>query len=113
MNLSNFAAEPVLVKLSITDPVLVEKYRTDSIDFWIYDRQDMETYMQLASMSGKENSFSDLAKLVKKLIFNADGTPVITGKVILPVDIMIRVIEETVKNLGNSQSQTLEAQSPA
>lgn len=106
MKLSELASEPQLVKITIDDTRLVEKYG-EAIEFWIHDRQDMDTYMRLVNMNS-ESGLADLARVVKDLILDENGNRILTGKNQLPIDVMVKTIEETVKRLGNSATQTLE-----
>jgi hypothetical protein len=104
MNLETLLSEPQLVEIKITKPEIVEKHG-EEITFWIYDRQDMDTYMQLAKLSG-EGSLSQVAEITKQLVRNKKGELILQGKAQLPPDIMMAVIEEAVKNLGNLIAQT-------
>lgn len=105
MKLETLASKPQLIKIEIADEAIVKTYG-ETIEFWIYDRQDMDVYMTMASLSGASNNLVEVAKLVKDLIHNEDGQPILTDGQMLPMDIMVKVIEETLKRLGNSQTQT-------
>jgi len=105
MNLEQLLNEPKLIEVQINNPVLVEKYG-DTPTFYIYDRQDMETYMQLARLTGDQSDINELSKVAKKLVRNKKGELILGGKKQLPPDMMMAVIEETIKNLGNLVAQT-------
>jgi hypothetical protein len=105
MKLSKLAAKPQLKQLTIDDAIIVENYG-EPIEFYIYDRQDMTTFMKLASLENDKNDISQIAELVNDLILDEDGKKVVTDGNVLPTDVMLKVIEVTVKNLGNSLIQT-------
>lgn len=104
MFLETLLNEPQLVEIKIDKAEIVEKYG-EALVFYIYDRQDLDTYMQLAKMSG-EGGLGDVAKITKKLIRDKSGKLILEGKSMLPPDIMMAVIEESIKQLGNMIAQT-------
>ena len=104
MKLEALASKPQLIKITIDDTEIVEKYG-DAIEFYIYDRQNMETFMKLASVEG-ENHFSQLTQVVKELVLDAKGNQVLADGNTLPIDIMVKVVEAVVERLGNSMTQT-------
>jgi len=104
MKLQALVSTPQLQKITIDDEAIVEKYG-EEIDFYIYDRQDMDTYMSLATL-GEDTSISAVAKVVSKIILTEDGNRILEDNQQLPMDMMMKVVEETVKHLGNSMTQT-------
>jgi len=104
MKLQTLVSTPQLQKITIDDEAIVEKYG-EEIDFYIYDRQDMDTYMSLATL-GEDTSISTVAKVVSKIILTEDGNRILEDNQQLPMDMMMKVVEETVKHLGNSMTQT-------
>lgn len=106
MKLAELAAKPQLMKLTVDDPRIVEKYG-EEIEFYVKDRQDMDTFMALAKLD--QENFADIAVLVQKMILDEEGNPVISDEKTLPVDIMVKVIEKVVFNLGNGIVQTTAA----
>jgi hypothetical protein len=104
MFLETLLSEPQLIEIKIDKPDIVEKFG-EAITFYIYDRQDLDTYMQLAKLSG-EDSVVEMANITKKLIRNKDGKLILEGKAMLPPNVMMAVIEESIKQLGNLIAQT-------
>lgn len=104
MKLQELAAKPKLIKAVIDDPATVEKYG-EPVEFWMYDRADLDTYFELAGVD--EKSVTKLAKIVAKLVLDEKGNPVMTDNVVFPVDISVKIIEIAIKALGNSVTQTL------
>ena len=105
MKLNELSAEPKLIKLTIDDENTVKQYG-ESIDFWVYDRQPMRVFMQLATLD-KEN-FGELAELVVNLILDEKGKPMLKAGAEPPANVMMHAITKIVGELGNLNSQTLE-----
>ena len=104
MNLESLLSEPQLIEIKITKPEIVEKHG-EEIVFYLYDRQDMDTYMQLAKLSG-EDGISEITEITKSLVRNKKGEWLLSGNKQLPPDIMMAVIEESISQMGNMVAQT-------
>lgn len=104
MKLAELTATPKLIKVVLDDEKLVEKYG-ETIDFYIRDRQDLDVYMGLAQLEG-ETDIVHLSTVVRKIVLDENGKQILGEGKMLPFDIMMRVIEESVKHLGNSLAQT-------
>lgn len=105
MNLTELAKTPKLVKVTIDDEKIVKKYG-ETINFWIYDRVDMEKFMALANLDGKTD-IANVVNTMKDLILDEKGNKIIDGGRILPNDVMIKAVEVTVTQLGNEMTPTL------
>src|SRR6056300_1320129 len=92
MNLSELAKEPKLTKVTIDDSQLVKKYG-EAIEFWVYDRVDMSTFMKLANLEGKQQ-MEDVVDTMKELILDEKGNRIINDKNILPNDVMIKAVKD-------------------
>lgn len=103
MKLAELAATPQLMKISISDEETVENYG-ESVDFWIYDRQDMDTFMKLANVN--ENNMGEIVNIVNSMVRDENGKQILGKEKALPTNLMLKVIEEVVANLGNPKSQT-------
>jgi hypothetical protein len=104
MKLSELASKPQLIKITIDDELTKEEFGED-LEFWIYDRQDMDTYMAMANV--KEDNMSKLAEVLSTMVLDEEGNKIIKDGVSLPPSVMMRVISKVVEQLGNSMSQTL------
>jgi hypothetical protein len=103
MKLTQLASKPQLVKLTIDDEKIVEKYG-EAIEFWVYDRQNMETFMRLARL--EDGNIEDIAVVMTDMILDEQGNKIVADDNILPSDIMIKAIEKVVSSLGNGVNQT-------
>ena len=104
MKLTQLAKAPKLTKITIDDEIIVKNYG-EAVDFWVYDRVDMETFMKLANLEGGQN-IKDVIVVMKDLILDEEGKPVIANGNILPNDVMIKAVEKTVEALGNFVTPT-------
>jgi|TARA_R110000803_G_C11980063_1_gene320651 hypothetical protein len=104
MNLSKLAAKPQLVKITVDDAEIVEKYG-EELDFYVYDRHDIDTFMSLGSVDASNNT--QIVSLIKEMVFDEDGNTILADGMTLPIDIMSKVIEKVVSQLGNLTSQTI------
>lgn len=97
MKLSDLASKPQLQEILIEDEALVEKYG-DKLSFYIQDRLPIETYTRLATV--KTEDAGQMYDIVKDLILNEDGTPVMVEGNILPIDVMTAAVEKVAQSLG-------------
>lgn len=103
MKLSQLAAKPQLIEVLLDDQETVDKYG-EALSFWIYDRQDMQTFVKLATMEFKD--FEKIAELVNKMILDETGQQVVKDDHVLPTDLMMKSIQKVVEVLGKPQTTT-------
>lgn len=106
MNLQELATKPTLIKLVIDDEDTVAKYG-EPINFWMYDRQDLDVYLKMATVDSTK--YGEMVHLVNDLILDEAGNPAIEKGTSLPIDLTLKVVEMVVSVLGNTQAQTSEA----
>lgn len=102
MDLSQLAETPKLLHLQLDSEAIVEKYG-EPIEFYMYDRQSIPTYIKLSSI---ENDTGELIEAVRQLVMTKEGKPMLKADQTLPFDIMMAMIEKVVAELGNGVSQT-------
>jgi len=102
MDLKQLATKPQLEKVTVTDDTVVSAYG-EPVEFYMYDRQDLPTYLKLAQV---QNSETEIFQALKELVLDAEGNPVLGDGDVLPVDIMVPVITAAVDHLGKKQPQT-------
>lgn len=102
MELKQLASKPQLKKITVETDFIVEAYG-EPLEFYMYDRQDLPTYLRLAQL---KNDQQELYNIIKELVLDKDGARVMGDGEMLPVDIMVPVLEAAIKNLGNKQPQT-------
>ena len=99
MKISKLAAKPQLIKIKLTNKELVEKYK-EEIEFHTWDRQPLTTFMELANANGKDSKPGDIIHLVKDLILDEDGKPVIRDENTIPTDVLLVAVGAIVERLG-------------
>jgi hypothetical protein len=97
MKLSDLASKPQLTKMIIDDEPIVEKYG-ESLEFFVLDRLPIETYTKLASV--KTNDPGEMYHVIKELILNDEGHPVMSEGNVLPMDVMNAAVVKVTENLG-------------
>jgi hypothetical protein len=97
MKINQIASKPQLIKLVLDDKATVKELG-ESLEFWTWDRQPLDKFMKLASI--KYDDPAQIIDLVKGLILDEEGKEVIQGDVMLPTQILIRIIQKVVESLG-------------
>ena len=103
MDLKQIAEKPKLVKLSLDSERILEAYG-EPVDFYMYDRQSIPTYLQLSQL---ENDTGALVDTVKSLVMDESGNRMLAEDDELPAFAMVEMIEKVVGQLGNAAGQTL------
>ena len=103
MKLSALAAKPQLNKIIIDDEEIVKRYG-EALEFYVYDRQSMETYMSLTTL--QSGSIDEIANTILPLVMDETGKPALDPTEALPLDVVIKVVERVTITLGNLLSQT-------
>ena len=106
MKLSQLAAKPQLIRIELDTPEIVEQYQ-DTLEFWVYDRQDMEVFVKLATLD--VNNFEKLTSLVNAMILDESGSPVVRDGLTLPSDVLMAAIQKVIEILGKPQKSISES----
>ena len=97
MKLTQLAAKPQLVKVEIADEDVVKEFG-EALEFYIWDRQPMDKFIRLAQMKGED--MSELIAAVNDMVLDEEGNPVIKEGLVLPTNVMTKVIGKVVETLG-------------
>jgi hypothetical protein len=97
MKLSQLAAKPQLIQLSIDNKDIVKEFG-EPIEFWTWDRQPLDIFMKLASAS--QSDPTSIISVVKTLILDENGKEIISGDNMLPTNVLMQVIAKIVETLG-------------
>jgi hypothetical protein len=103
MNISEFKIKPKLIEILIDDKDIVEQYG-DSIKFHMYDHLDLTTYFKFFRAQSEGNT-DDLLKIVKTIVLDEKGKPVMTSEYELPVDIFTNAVIKITEHLGKSETK--------
>tara|TARA_R110000868_G_scaffold291803_2_gene552358 strand:+ start:6080 stop:6379 length:300 start_codon:yes stop_codon:yes gene_type:complete len=97
MKLSQLAAKPQLIKVTLDDADTIKEHG-EPIEFHTWDRQPLETFMKLASANQADPG--SLIDIVRLMIMDETGKQVITKDTMLPTPILLRAIQKIVEGLG-------------
>jgi hypothetical protein len=97
MKLTQLAAKPQLVKIELNDEDVVKEFG-EALEFWIWDRQPMDKFIRLAQMKGED--MSELIAAVNDMVLDEEGNPVVKDGLVLPTNVMTKVIGKVVETLG-------------
>lgn len=97
MNLKNLAVKPQLIKLTLDDEDIVLEYG-EPLDFYTWDRQPMDAFLKIATSNS--GNFLELATVLKDMILDEEGNPVIQGEVSLPGKVLVASLTKLVGVLG-------------
>lgn len=97
MKINQIASKPQLIKVTLDDADTVKELG-ESLDFWTWDRQPLDKFMKLAQV--KNDNPAEIIEVVKELILDEDGKVVIKNDIMLPTQILIRIISKVVETLG-------------
>jgi len=99
MNITDLAAEPKLVEITLKDEDIVAKYG-DSISFWVWDRQPIEYYLQLSKRAEGADQIDAITNIAKTMILDNEGNPVMRENKILPSDVSLKAFTAVMEQLG-------------
>lgn len=97
MQLSQIAAKPQLIKMTIDDQDVVEQFG-EPLEFYTWDRQPIESFMKLASVSNRDPEV--MIDLVRTMILDDKGKEIIKDGLVLPSNILLKVIAKVTDLLG-------------
>ena len=97
MKINQIASKPQLIKVVLDDEATKQELG-EELEFWTWDRQPLDKFMKLASV--RQDNPEEIIKIVKDLILDEEGKVVIKDDVMLPTQILIRIIQKVVETLG-------------
>ena len=104
MDIKDFARKPQLIKIVIDDADIVESYG-DSISFWMKDYVDLTTYFDFFRVQN-DRAGDELANLIRKIVLNEAGEPVLGPEDQLPIDITVSLLVKINETLGKSRPKS-------
>lgn len=97
LKLTQLAAKPQLIKITLDDEEIIKEFG-DALEFHILDRQPIDKFVRMATV--KSEDFAQLVDLVNSMILDEAGQPVIKDELVLPTNVMLKVIAKVVETLG-------------
>jgi hypothetical protein len=103
MNISEFKVKPKIIEVEIDDKDIIETYG-DKIKFHMYDHMDLTTYFKFFKAQGEGNT-DELLRIVKTIILDDKGKPVMSNDYELPVDIFTSAVVKISNHMGKSETK--------
>jgi hypothetical protein len=97
MKLSQLSAKPQLIKLVLDDEEIIKEYG-EAIEFYTWDRQPLDIFMKLASVS--QSNSKDMFGIVKTMLLDENAKEIVTEDQIPPSNILLKAIVKIVDLLG-------------
>lgn len=97
LKLTQLASKPQLICITIDTPEMHERYG-DALEFWIMDRQPIDQFIKMATISGE--NYGEMIRMVNELVLDEDGKKVLGDGEALPNDVMLAVMAAVVDRLG-------------
>ncbi len=105
MKIDQLITKPTLQEIKIDSPEIVKNYG-EEITFYMMDQVDINTYFEYYRSQGQDES-EKLMAVLRKLILNAEGKPIMQTGDSLPIDITLEVLEKINDTLGKSRTKLL------
>lgn len=99
MDLTQLATKPQLLKVVLDDEEILKEY-SEPLEFYVHDKQPLEQFIQFASASQNVDNYDQMVTFCTALILDKDGDPVMKDGLVLPNSILMKCINEVVKQLG-------------
>jgi hypothetical protein len=98
MKLSEIAAKPKLIEVSIDGEDIIKEY-LEPLTFYTWDRQPMDVFTRMANLS-EANDISALLDIVVTLVLDEEGKQILTKETTVPTSILMKVIAKVTEQLG-------------
>jgi hypothetical protein len=103
MKLSEITQKPQLIEVLIDDKDTIKEYG-EALSFHTWDRQPMDVFIKLANLASnienKNPNIGDMIDVVRDLIVDEKGKPLLTDNNAMPTNILIKVIQKVTESLG-------------
>jgi hypothetical protein len=97
MKLATLSAKPQLTIVTLDDEDVVKEFG-EPLEFYTWDRQPLDVFMQLANASKVDPTA--MITVARSLILDEEGKEIISGDNMLPSNVLIKCIAKIVEQLG-------------
>lgn len=97
MKLSEITKQPQLIEITIDDADIVEEFG-EPLTFYTWDRQPVEVFFKV-TQNANDNP-TEMLKVIKDLVLDEKGEPILTGNAQLPAKVFLKVIGKITQILG-------------
>lgn len=99
MKLKELATKPQLTKIVLDDDEIVEKY-SEPLEFYVYDKQPLAEFVKFSVTSQEDENYAEMIDFCSGMILDEEGEKVMTDGQLLPNSILVKCVNEVVKQLG-------------
>jgi hypothetical protein len=100
MNLQEFKIHPKIIELVIDDAKIVETYG-EPVKFYSFDHISLPKFFAFFQAQSDGN-LEKLTDIMRELLLNAEGKPLLAKDESLPIDLFTAVIMKVADHLGKS-----------
>jgi|TARA_R110001606_G_scaffold36442_2_gene104328 hypothetical protein len=97
--LKELATKPQLVKVTLDDADTIKEY-PEGLEFFVWDKQPLEDFIQIATSTQNAENYPDMVKLCATMVLDDAGQPVMQDGLVLPGGIMLKCVNKVVEQLG-------------
>ena len=99
MKLKELATKPQLVKIILDDEDIIKEYN-EPLEFYVYDKQPLAEFIKFSVTSQEEQNHAEMVDFCTNMILDESGEKVMSDGLLLPNSILVKCINEVVKQLG-------------
>lgn len=96
MNLKDISKKPQLIQVTLDDEEIKKEFG-EPLTFHTWDRQPMDVFTRLANV---ENNPTAMIEIVKSLILDENGQPILTDENMPPTGVLMKAIAKVTELLG-------------
>ena len=97
MKLAQLSAKPKLVKMTLDEEDIIKEFG-EPIEFYTWDRQPLDMFMKLATVS--QGNPKEMFDIVRTMLLDEEGKEIITADQIPPSHVLLKAIAKIVDILG-------------
>ena len=97
MKLNNLVAKPQLLKCVLDDEEIIKEFG-EPIEWWVWDRQPLTTFLKFASSDGSQTD--QIVTLLAEMILDESGRPLLVDNATLPTNVLLKVMNKMTDILG-------------
>ena len=97
MKLNQLVTKPQLIKCVLDDEEIIKEFG-EPIEWWLWDRQPLSTFLKFASNDGTQAD--QILNLLSEMILDDQGQPLLVDNATLPTHILLKVMNKMTDVLG-------------
>jgi len=99
MKLKELATKPQLIKIVLDDEEIISEFK-EPLEFYVYDKQPLGEFIKFSVTTQEDQNYGEMLDFCSAMILDEDGNKVMEDGSLLPNKILVKCINEVVKQLG-------------